>query len=232
MAVAVIPKLPTFSPETAAMPLVAPCGITMVEGTMFNLLPSNPSLTLVPPKGAGCDSVAVRVAGVWASLIEVVLAVSVMVAGGCTVTFVMTSANPGALARMTVVPTAIAVNLNPITWLEAANVTDGPTIATDGLDDVSVKVVDAWAGPDRDRVSVVSEPGPSRLTVAGDSEADVPTVTNVEALFSPADEALIVAVPVFNPLIITERLGVVCPALNVTPPVMFALEVSLLVSCT
>ena len=204
-----MPKLPTFSPETFAMPLVAPCGMTIVEGTTLNLLLSNPSLTLVPPNGAGCESVAVRVAGVWASLMEVVLADSVMVAGGCTVTFVITSANPGAVARITVEPTAIAVNLNPITWLEAANVTDGPTIATDGFEDVSVKVVAAWAGPDRDRVSVVSEPGPSRLTVAGDSVAEVPIVSNVEALFSPAEDALIVAVPELRPLIITERLGVI-----------------------
>ena len=83
----------------------------------------------------------VSVAGAWASLMELILADNKMLAGGRTVTFVVKSAYPGEVARITVVPTPIAVSLNPITWPVTPNVTDGPTMATDGLEEVNVKVV-------------------------------------------------------------------------------------------
>ena len=151
----------------------------------------------------------VSVAGACASLMKFVLADNAMEDGGNTVTLVVTSANPGDVARITVVPTAIAVSLNPITWPVAAIVTEGPTMATDGFEEVNVKVVAAWAGPESDNVSVASAPGPRRLTFEGVSVADVPIVTKVDAALSPVDDALMVAVPMPMPLITTERLGVV-----------------------
>ena len=83
----------------------------------------------------------VSVAGAWASLMELVLADNKMLAGGRTVTFVVKSAYPGEVARITVVPVPIAVSLNPVIWPEAPIVTEGPTIATDGLEEVKVNVV-------------------------------------------------------------------------------------------
>ena len=82
-------------------------------------------------------------------------------------------------------------------------------MATEGFDEVSVNVVDACAGPDRERVSVVSSPGPCRLTIAGEREADVPTVTAVEAGLRPVDIAEMVVVPEVIPFSTTVRLGVV-----------------------
>ena len=138
-----------------------------------------------------------------------VFAVSVMVGEGATVTFVVTSAKPGELARITVVPWLMAVSLKPITCVDALKVTKGPTIATAGLLDDRLKVVFDCAGPERVSVKVVSEPAPSKVTFAGESEADKPTVTRVEAVVKPGAVAVMVVVPSPVLLRITVRLGVV-----------------------
>lgn len=50
---AVSGKLPTVSPKTEVVPLVAPRGMTMVDGTQLIFLLSKPRVTVVPPNGAG-----------------------------------------------------------------------------------------------------------------------------------------------------------------------------------
>ena len=144
----------------------------------------------------------------------------------------VTSAKPGALARMTVVPCPTAVTLKPMTWLEALNAIKFGTMATDGLDEVSVKFVFGCAGPESVRVSVASEPGPARIMLDGAREAVSPTVIKLVAEARPGPTAVMVVVPKPTPFNVTEREGVVCPALNVTPGVMVAFEGSLLKSST
>ena len=144
----------------------------------------------------------------------------------------MTSAKPGAVARITVVPCPIAVTLKPITWLDALNASRLGTMATEGLDEVSVKFVFGCAGPESVNVSVASEPGPARIMLDGAREAVSPTVIKLLAEAKPGPTAVIVVVPKPTPFKITEREGVVWPALNVTPAVMVAFEGSLLKSST
>ena len=224
--------LPMFSPDTMDVPVLAPSAITMVAGEQFTFLLSKPSVTVLPPKGAGCDSVTVKVAGACASLIALVLRLIDEVAGVPTVTFAVKSANPGALARMTVVPIPTPVTLNPLIDEDLLRNKDCGTNATDGFEDVNEKVVSEGTGPEVLSANVVSAPGPTRMTLAGVSVALRPTVTSVEAVAKPVVDAVIVAEPNALPLSTTARLGVVCPALKVTPPVMVAFEESLVVSCT
>ena len=72
-----------------------------------------------------------------------------------------------------------------------------------------MKVVFDCAGPERESVKVVSEPAPSKVTFAGESDADKPTVTSVEAVVKPGAVAVMVVVPSAVLLRITVRLGVV-----------------------
>ena len=224
--------LPTFSPETKDVPVVEPSGMTMVAGVQFTFLLSNPSVTVLPPNGAGCDSVTVRVAGACANFMVLVLKAIEAVAGEPTVMLAVRSGKPGALARITVVPIPIAVTLNPITEDDRLRNKSCGTIATDVLEDDSVNVVSAGTGPDNFNAKVRSAPGPTRTLLAGMSVALRPTVTSVEAGVKPLVNAVIVAEPSALPLSTTARLGVVWPELKVTPPVMVAFDASLVPSCT
>ena len=96
-----------------------------------------------------------------------------------------------------------------MTCVEAVNVTKGPTMATEGLLDDRVKVVFDCAGPERVKVKVVSDPAPSKVTFAGESEEVRPTVTSVEAVVKPGAVAVMVVVPSEVLFRITVRLGVV-----------------------
>ena len=224
--------LPTFWPETKEVPVVEPSGMTMVAGVQFTFLLSNPSVTELPPSGAGCDKVKVRVAGACANLIVLVLRDIDELAGLPTVMFAVRSGNPGALTRITAVPIPTAVTLNPTTEDDRLRNISCGTNATDVLEEVNVNVVSAGIGPESFKAKVTSAPGPTRTLLAGVSVALRPTVTSVEAGVKPLVDAVIVAEPSALPLSTTARLGVVWPALKVTPPVMVAFDASLVPSCT
>lgn len=192
----------------------------ILAGVHSSFLLSKPKATVVPPNGAGCESVAVNVAGVWPSLIEFVFTAMLIVAEGNTVTVAVASAKPTALARIVVVPIPTAVTLKPTTWPEALmNALEG-TKATEGLDDDKLKLILFWALPESASVRVASAPGPLKLMIAGESEDVMPTVTKVEAGARPGAVTVIVAVPAATPVRLAPRLGAVWPALMLTPVVL------------
>lgn len=148
-----------------------------------------------------------------------------------TVTLDVASAKPGALARITVVPKPVAVTLKPMIWVEALSNNEDGTMATAVFEDDNVKVVLNATGAERVNSKVASDPTAVNVALAGERDALTPTVTRVEAGAIPTADAEIVAVPAARPIKFAPRLGVVWPALMVSPVVpITAFVASLLVS--